>query len=129
MRNVLRNTEVVSNLLHSIEPGELSNAHTHGVARMNKAVGAGHGAAVSAVGICRRPISRAINFAGLNRAIADRSARQQAVAESDSVNEWFECRANLPVCGSHRPVELALRVIASADECTNAAAGIVDHDH
>src|SRR5438094_10057584 len=126
MRNVLRDTEVVSNLLHRVEPSELANPHTHGVARMYKAVGAGHGAAVSAVGICRRPISRAINFARLNRAITDRSARQQPVAESNSVNEGFERRTNLPVCGSHRPVELALRVIAPADQRANAAAGIVD---
>src|SRR5436190_13666877 len=114
MRNVLRNPEIISNLLHGIEASELANTHAHGIARMNEAVGAGHGASVSAVGIPGRPISRAIDFARLNGAIADRSARQQTVAESDRVNERFERRTNLAVCGSHRPVEFALCVIAAA---------------
>src|SRR5947207_16013532 len=123
MRNILRNAEIVSDLLHCIEPGELANSDAHGVARMNETVGAGHDAAIGAVGICWGPISRAINFAGLNRAIADRSARQQSVAEGDSVNERFERRTNLPVCRSHCPIKLALRVIAAANQCANAAAG------
>src|SRR5437870_11749828 len=34
MRNAFRNAEVIRDLLHSVQPGELSNAHAHGVARM-----------------------------------------------------------------------------------------------
>src|SRR5205814_2403471 len=111
------------------EPGELANSDAHGVTRMYEPIRTRHDAAVGAVGVSGRPISRAVNFAWLNRAIADRSSRQKPVAESDSVNERFERGTNLPACRSHRAVELALRIIATANEPANAAAGIVDHHH
>ena len=78
VRNILSNAEVVRDFLHRIEPGELSDAHAHGVARMNETIGARLDAAIGAVGICGRPISRAFDFTGLNRTIADRRTRQQA---------------------------------------------------
>src|SRR6266567_7739252 len=97
MRNILRNSQCVGDLLHGIEPGELSNAHTHGVARMDETVGARENPAVSSIRISRRPIYRAIDFSGSNRAIANRSARQQPVGKSDRINERLECRTNLPI--------------------------------
>src|SRR4029450_9832314 len=63
VRHFFSDAEIVRDLLHSSESGELSPAHAHGVTRMNKAVGARHGAAVGAVRICRRPISCAVDFA------------------------------------------------------------------
>ena len=123
-----RNAEVVRDLLHRVESGELPHAHAHGVTRMNETVRARHDATVGAVGICRRPISCSLDFAGANRPITNRGARQQPVTESDRVNERFERRTNLPVCRSERAVELALRVIAAAYERANAAAGIIDHN-
>src|SRR5436309_14958815 len=68
VRYVLSNAKIIRDFLYRIESGELANTHAHGVARMNETVGARHGAAVRAVRIRRRPISRAIDFAGLNRA-------------------------------------------------------------
>ena len=38
VRDILRNPERVANFLHHIQPGELPNAHTHGVARMDQTV-------------------------------------------------------------------------------------------
>src|SRR6266581_1647263 len=86
-------------------------------------------AAVSAIGISGRPISCAFNCSGLYRAIADSSARQKPVAESKRVNERFESGTNLPVGGSECTIEFALRVIATTDKTTNAAACVVNrHD-
>ena len=96
---------------------------------MNETVRARHDAAVGAIGICRRPISCAVDFAGANRSVTDRGARQQPVTESDCVNEGFERRTNLPVRWGQRAVEFALRVIAAAYERANAAAGTIDHNH
>src|SRR5207244_9516168 len=76
MRNVLRNTEIVGDLLHRVEPCELPDAYAHGIARMDQSIGARHGAAVSAIGISGRPISCALDLARLNRAIADCRTRQ-----------------------------------------------------
>ena len=72
------NAERVRDFLDGIEAGELPNAHAHGVARMNQAVGDRLDPAVSAVGISRRPISRALDFTRLNRTVADRRAGQIA---------------------------------------------------
>src|SRR5205823_13148720 len=72
VRNVLSNPKIVRNFLHRIEPGELANAYAHGVAGMDETVGARHGPAVRTVRICRRPISCPVDFAGLNRTVADR---------------------------------------------------------
>ena len=77
-------------IVKQLEAGELPNADAHGVARMNQAVGGRLNAAVGSVGITGRPISRAFYFAGLNRPIADRCARQQTIGESECINEWFE---------------------------------------
>ena len=57
---------------------------------MNQAVGGGLNPAIGAVGISRRPISRALDFAGLDRAVADRRAREQAISEGESINKRFE---------------------------------------
>src|SRR6476619_5070548 len=72
VRNVLSNAKIIRDFLYRIESGVLTNAHTHGVSRMNQTIGARHDAAVSAVGVRGRPIARAVDFAGLDRAIADR---------------------------------------------------------
>ena len=76
MRNILSNAKIVRDFLHRIKSGELPNAHAHRVARMNETVGARHDPAIRAVGICRRPISGAVDFTGLNRTVADRCPRQ-----------------------------------------------------
>src|SRR5438034_7464878 len=96
---------------------------------MDETVGAGHDAAVGAVGICGRPIPGAIDFAGLNGAIANRGTRQEAVSEGDRVNEWLEGRSNLPIGRSESAIEFALRIIASANQRTNPAAGVIEHYH
>ena len=75
VRNVLSNAKIIRDFLYRIESGELANAHAHGVARMNETVGARHGPAVRAVGICRRPITGTVDFARLNRTVADRRPR------------------------------------------------------
>src|SRR4029450_5582448 len=96
---------------------------------MDETVPAPLDAAVSSVRISWRPISGAFNFSGLYRAIADGGARQKPVTESKRVNERFESRTNLSVCGGERAIEFTLRVIATPDERANAAAGIVNrHD-
>src|SRR6266581_3272794 len=120
--------EIVRDFLYRIESRELSHAHAHGVARMTETVRARHDAAVSAVRIRRRPISCAVDFARLNRAVADRRARQQPVAKRDRVNEGLECGTDLAICRSERAIEFALRVITAANECANAAAGVIDHN-
>ena len=63
----------------------------------------------------------------MNGAVADGSARQETVSEGDGINEWFECRTNLPVCRRERAIELALRVIAPTDQRANSAARVIDH--
>src|SRR5438046_8394981 len=85
VRNVLSNAKIVRNFLHRIEPGEMANAYAQGVAGMNETVRTRHGPAVRTVRICRRPISCPVDFAGLNRTVADRRPRQQAVAEGDRI--------------------------------------------
>src|SRR5437773_806375 len=96
---------------------------------MDETVRARLDAAVSSVRISWRPISGAFDFSGLYRAIADSSARQKPVTESKRVNERFESRPNLSVRGSQRAIEFTLRVIATPDKRTNAAAGVVNrHD-
>src|SRR5439155_24824042 len=42
----------------------------------------------------------AFDFPRLNRAVANGSTGQESVRKSYRVNEWFECRTNLPVCRS-----------------------------
>src|SRR6476660_5952961 len=74
-------------LLDLIEPGELADANAHGVARMNQAVGGRLNAAVGAIGIAGRPISGALYFAGLNRPVANRRAREETIGESEGINE------------------------------------------
>src|SRR4030095_11005094 len=54
VRNVLSNAKIVRNFLHRIEPRELTNAYAHGVAGMNKTVGARHRPAARAVRIWQR---------------------------------------------------------------------------
>src|SRR5438034_9789970 len=49
VRYVLSNAKIIRDFLHRIKSGELSNAHAHGVARMNETVRARHGPAVRAV--------------------------------------------------------------------------------
>src|SRR6266404_3794697 len=96
---------------------------------MDESVRARLGAAVSSIGISGRPISCAFNFSGLYRGIADGSAGQKPVAEGERVNERFESGTNLPVGGSECAIEFALRVIATTDKATNAAACVVNrHD-
>src|SRR4029453_5914195 len=73
-RNILSNAEIIRDFLYRIEAGELANAHAHGVARMNETVGARHGPAVRAVGICRRPITGTVDLARLNRTVTDRGS-------------------------------------------------------
>src|SRR6266481_4189034 len=75
VRNVLSNAKVIRDFLYCIESGELANAHAHGVAGMNKTVGARHGPAVRAIGIRRRPVTGTVDFARLNRTVADRGSR------------------------------------------------------
>src|SRR2546426_1923225 len=55
VRGIFVEIECGRDFLHPIESGELPHAHTHGVTRMNETVRAGLNAAVSAVGISRRP--------------------------------------------------------------------------
>src|SRR6478735_8605429 len=56
MRNVLSNAKIMRVFLYRIESGELANAHAHGIARMDEAIGARHDAAISAVGVSGRPV-------------------------------------------------------------------------
>src|SRR6266496_3836516 len=51
--NILTEIERGGDLLHRIESGELTNAHTHGVARMDETVRAGQDAAISSIRIGR----------------------------------------------------------------------------
>src|SRR4249920_744809 len=76
VRNVLSNAKIIRDFLYRIESGELANAHAHGVARMDQAIGARHDTAISAVGVSGRPVAGAVNFTGLNWAIANRRTRQ-----------------------------------------------------
>src|SRR5581483_1902845 len=76
VRDVLRYAERVGDFLNRVEPGQLPNAHAHGVARMDQTIGARIDSTVSSVGISRRPAPRPIDFTGSYWAIADRSARQ-----------------------------------------------------
>ena len=115
-RNIFAEVERGRDFLHGIEAGELADAHAHGVARMNQAIGARLNAAVSAVGISRRPISRAFDFARLNRAIADGRAGQKSVGEGERVNERFESGADLAIGRRERAIEFALRIIAATDQ-------------
>src|SRR5438045_9372563 len=114
LRNVLSSAKSVRNFVHRIESGELANAYAHGVAGMNETVRTRHGPAVRAVRICRRPITGTVNFARLNRTVADRRPRQQAVAECDCIHERRQRRTHLPLCRSQSPIEFALRVITAA---------------
>src|ERR1700720_302892 len=93
---------------------------------MDEAIGARLDADVSSVGISRRPISRAIDFAWLNRAIADGCAGQKPMGEGEGINERLEGRADLAIRGWERAIEFALRIIAAAHERANAAARVVD---
>src|SRR6266478_184572 len=96
---------------------------------MDDALRARLDAAVSSIGISWRPISSAVNFAGLYGPIADGGAGQKPMAESERINERFERRTNLPVCRSECAIEFALRVIATTDKSANAAACVVNrHD-
>src|SRR2546430_2595334 len=76
VRNILRNAERVGDLLNGVQPGKLSNAYAHGVARVDQAIGARTNSAVRSIGISRRPISSAVDFTRLDRTVTDRSARQ-----------------------------------------------------
>src|SRR6266536_2196991 len=116
MRNVLSNSKIIRDFLYRIESGELANAHAHGVARMDQAIGARHNAAISAVGVSGRPVAGAVNFTGLNWAIANRRTRQQSMTKSNRVNKRLERRADLPIRRSQRPIEFAVRVITAAHE-------------
>ena len=51
--NILSDAKIIRDLLHRIESGELSHSHAHGVARMDKTVGARHRTAVSTIRIRR----------------------------------------------------------------------------
>src|SRR5260370_12341886 len=96
---------------------------------MDEAIRTRLNAAVSPIGISGRPISCAFNFSGLYRAIADGSAGQKPVAESERVNERFERGTKLRVGGSECAIEFTLRIIATTDKSTNAAACVVNrHD-
>ena len=90
VRNFVVQVQRRRNLLDLIEPGELADANAHGIARMNQAVGGRLNAAVGAIGIPRRPISRAFYFAGLNRPIIDRCAGEETIGESQRINKWLE---------------------------------------
>src|SRR5205814_10064037 len=125
--NTMSITKVPRNFLHRIEPGELADEYAHGVARMNETVSARHGTAVRAVRICRRPITCTVDFSWLNRTIADRRPRQEAMAECDCIHERLEGRTHLPVCRSQRPIEFALRVITAAHQRADPATCIINH--
>src|ERR1700738_3358430 len=126
--NVFAEIKGGCDFLDIVETGELSDAHAHGVARLNESVRTGLNAAVSAVGISGRPISRAFDFARLNRAVADGRARQKSIRKSERVDERFESGPNLTIGRCQRAIEFALRVIATANQRANPAAGIVDCD-
>ena len=96
---------------------------------MNQPVGDRLNAVVGAVGVSWRPISRARNFAGLDRSIADGGAGEKPVSEGDRIDERLEGGANLAIGRRQRAIEFALRVIASADQGADAAARVVDRDH
>src|SRR6266481_3258569 len=66
VRNVLSNAKIIRDFLYRIESGELANAHAHGVARMDQAIGARHNAAISAVLVSGRPVAGAVNLLWLN---------------------------------------------------------------
>src|SRR5262249_13518532 len=76
VRNILSDAKIIRDLLYRIESGELADTHAHGVARMDQAIGARQDAAISAVGVSRRPVAGAVNFTGLNWAITNRRTRQ-----------------------------------------------------
>src|SRR4029077_11022670 len=96
-RDVLSNAKIIRDLLYRIESGELADAHAHGVARMDQAIGARHDAAISAVGVSRRPVAGAVNLTGWIWAIANRRTRQKSMAKSNRVNKRLERRPHLPV--------------------------------
>ena len=96
---------------------------------MDQPVGAGLKANISAVRISGRPIPGPINFAWLNRIVADRGAGQQALGESNRVNKGLESRTDLAIGRRQRAIEFALRIIAPADQSANPPTGVVDcHD-
>src|SRR6266480_280672 len=129
VRSILGKTKRGGDFLHSIQSRELTDAHAHCVARMDKAVRARQDAAVGPIGISRGPISGAFDFPALNGTVADGSSRQEPMGKSERVNEGLKSRTDLPVCWGERPIEFALRVIAATDECANAPTCIVDrHD-
>ena len=125
-RNVFGQTDRRRDLLNVIEPRELTDAHAHRVARMDQAVRNRLDAAVSPVRISRRPISRAFDFARLDRPVANRRPRQKSVRKRECVNKRLERRTDLPVRRSQSAIEFTLRIIASADESADTAARIVD---
>src|SRR4030095_1141059 len=97
-----RYAQGVSDLLNSVQPGELPDAHAHGVARMNQTIGTRKDSAVSPIGISRRPAPRPVNFTRANWPVADRSAGQEPVAKGDRVHEQLKRRTQLPVRRSQR---------------------------
>src|SRR5439155_22109380 len=89
-RNVFAEVESGRDFLHRIKAGELADSHAHGIARIDQTIGARLNAAISAIGISRRPISGAVDFTGLNRVVANRGTRQETVGKSDRVKKGLE---------------------------------------
>src|SRR5437868_11971404 len=69
-RSVVGQIQGGRDFLDGVESRELADANAHGVARMDQTVGARLDPAVSAIRICGRPSSGAVDFAWLNRAVA-----------------------------------------------------------
>src|SRR5438270_667783 len=64
-----------------------------------------------------------------DQAAAAGRAGRKPVAESKGVNGRFDLGSDLPVGGSKCAIEFALRVIATTNKATNAAACVVNrHD-
>ena len=128
-RNIFPRPSVVATFCTSSSSGEFADPHAHRVARMDQSVRERLDAAVGAIGISRRPISRALDFTGLNRPIADGGAGQKPVVESDRVDKRLKRGSDLPIGRRQRAIEFALRVIAAADQRADSAAGVIDRDH
>ena len=94
---------------------------------MNQSVRRRLDPAIGAIRISGRPISGTLNFARLNRTIANSRTREKTIGEGKGVNKRLERRANLPIRRRQCAIEFALGIIAATDQRTNAAAGVVDY--
>ena len=111
-----------------VDPGPFADAGGHGVARLDQPVLDGETSAVDTVGVLRIPPDLVPgDLPRSEGGIADEHPGKEAPLEGGAVDERFED-------GTHGPlrlrgaVELAVGEIASADEGTDRAAVVLEHD-